>query len=333
MLFSNLLKPYLEKGHFTPKILSTLKQFLQSHETVLLKRGIDPHLYLQTMKDLIDKIDQQITHPYNFSSFHKRLKKPFDYHQLGIDFIRPLIIERDSSVKGIKNIEKIRQKINSKHNVILFANHQIEADPQVIDLMLQPIDPVLAEKMIFVAGERVIVDPLAVPFSLGCNLLCIYSKKYIDHPPENRTMKQMHNRKTMELMSQMLTKGGCLIYVALSGGRDRKNTDNIVELAQFDPNNLEMFLLMAKKAKTPTHFFPLSLATYKILPPPESTQIALGEERVTQAAPCHLYFGDEILFDQLESPIGLSKLDFRQWKTDYVYNIVKQNYLQFNVNY
>ena len=43
--------------------------------------------------------------------------------------------------------------------------------------------------MIFVAGERVITDPLAIPFSMGSNLLCIYSKRYIDHPPEKKIEK------------------------------------------------------------------------------------------------------------------------------------------------
>ncbi len=50
--------------------------------------------------------------------------------------------------------------------------------------------------MIFVAGERVITDPLAVPASMGRNLLCIYSKRYIDHPPELKSEKQLHNKRT-----------------------------------------------------------------------------------------------------------------------------------------
>jgi glycerol-3-phosphate O-acyltransferase len=32
----------------------------------------------------------------------------------------------------------------------------------------------------------VITDPLAIPFSMGCDLICIYSKKYIDVIPEKR---------------------------------------------------------------------------------------------------------------------------------------------------
>ena len=134
-------------------------------------------------------------------------------------------------------------------------------------------------------------------------------------------------------MSTMLADGGHCIYVALSGGRDRKNNDGIVEVSPFDPNNLEMFQLMAKKAKTPTHFFPLSLATFKILPPPESTQIELGESRITSGGAVHIHFGEEIDFSSMNIPESLNKFDLRNWKADYVYNIVKQNYLLFKVDY
>lgn len=333
MLFFQLIKPYVDKGHFSAKIIGILHQFLTSYEKVLIKKNIDPHLHLQTMKDLVEKVDLQLLDPHTFNPYHERITSPFNYHQFGLNFIRPLIDIEDSSLTGIENLKKIRRQLNLKHNVIFLANHQIEADPQVINLMLEPIDKKLGDEMIFVAGERVILDPCAVPFSMGCNLLCIYSKKYIDHPPENRAAKQLHNKRTMDLMSQMLTEGGHSIYVALSGGRDRRNENQKVEIAKFDPNNLEMFLLMAKKAKTPTHFYPLSLATFELLPPPESTQIELGEARLTQSAPVHLYFGDEIDFENLSIPQSLSKLDLRQWKADYVYNIVKQNYLQFNIDY
>ena len=34
------------------------------------------------------------------------------------------------------------------------------------------------------AGERVLRDAIVVPFSRGCNLLTVYSKKHIDSEPE-----------------------------------------------------------------------------------------------------------------------------------------------------
>ena len=60
-------------------------------------------------------------------------------------------------------------------------------------------------------------------------------------------------------MSSLLSEGGKVIYVAPSGGRDRKNLNDKIVVAPFDPQSIEMFSLMARKAKKPTHFYPLSL--------------------------------------------------------------------------
>ena len=48
-----------------------------------------------------------------------------------------------------------------------------------------------------VAGDRVTTDVVAVPFSKARNLLCIYSKRHIDNPPEEKPKKMRHNAKTM----------------------------------------------------------------------------------------------------------------------------------------
>ncbi len=50
---------------------------------------------------------------------------------------------------------------------------------------------------------------------------------------------------------------------------------------------------MAKKAKTPTHFYPLALNTYELLPPPATIQVELGEKRVAKRTAIHLAFGPE----------------------------------------
>src|SRR5690606_4917236 len=128
-------------------------------------------------------------------------------------------------------------------NVVLLANHQTETDPQIISILLEKSHARIAEQIIYVAGERVITDPLAIPFSMGCNLLCIYSKRYINSPPELKNEKQLHNKSTMELMSRLLKEGGKIIYVAPSGGRDRRSSSGKVEVASFDPQSIEMFSL------------------------------------------------------------------------------------------
>lgn len=59
------------------------------------------------------------------------------------------------------------------------------------------------------------------PFSMGRNLLCVYSKKHMEDDPEKKQAKMNSNRKTMVTMQRMLNEGGKIIWVAPSGGRDR----------------------------------------------------------------------------------------------------------------
>lgn len=131
-------------------------------------------------------VEEQSKNPFSFEPYHTCIRKPYDYYRFGIEFFCPLVDKASSRVEGKQYIQEVVAHLKKGHNVILFANHQIEADPLVISLLLDEEFPHFAEEMIIVAGERVITDPLAIPFSMGRNLLCIYSKRYIDHPPEKK---------------------------------------------------------------------------------------------------------------------------------------------------
>lgn len=242
-------------------------------------------------------VQKQIANPYKFEPFHKRVTEPFDYYTFGVDFFRPLVDKAASTLHGREHLARLSGQLAAGDNVIFLANHQTEADPQMISLMLEEHYPQLATEMIFVAGERVTTDPLAVPFSIGRNLLCIYSKRHIDHPPELRAAKTHHNRRTMEQMAELLAQGGHCIYVAPSGGRDRRGTTGQVEVAPFDPQNVEMFYLMAQRAGHPTHFYPMAMDTYDVLPPPDTVEVQLGETRRIQYRPVHLAVGPELDLD------------------------------------
>src|SRR5207253_1943319 len=150
----------------------------------------------------------------------------------------------------------IEQLLQAGDNVVLLSNHQSEIDPQVISLLIEKSTPKIAEEMIFVAGHRVITDPMAIPFSRGRNLLCIYSKRYIEHSPEVRAEKLQHNSKTLSALEELLSQGGKCIYVAPSGGRDRKGDDGSIEVAPFDPSSVELFFLLGQRSGKKTHFVP-----------------------------------------------------------------------------
>lgn len=274
-------------------------------------------------------MQEQLKHPFLFEPYHQKVRRPIDYYKFSLDFIRPLVDLPHSTLQGLENLEKIDQQLKKGENVVLLANHQTEADPQAIAILLEKSHPHIGEKIIYVAGERVVTDPLAIPFSMGCDLLCIYSKRYIDHPPELKAEKQLHNKNTMELMSRLLQEGGKIIYVAPSGGRDRPSSHGEVEVAPFDPASIEMFNLMARKAKTPTHFYPFALATYDLMPPPETIQKELGEIRRAQRCPIHIWFTPEFDMEKFPGSEENEKTARRKARADAIWNQVNTYYKRF----
>lgn len=290
------------------------------------KKAAPSSNYLGTFQTFIKLIEAHQKHPPLFNNYHQKIRSPFDYHQFGIDFIKPLINLVKSRLEGSQQLLKIRKQIENRENVVFLANHQTESDPQILSILMEESFSDLSEKMIFVAGERVITDPLAIPFSLGCDLLCIYSKKYIDHYVNLRRDRLLHNQKTMKKMHHLLQEGGKLIYVAPSGGRDRTDKQGNIEIAKFDPASIEMFYLIAKRSKTPTHFYPLTLHTYEILPPPKDTQKELGESRATKYSPVYACFGQEIDMQHFPGCDIKNKLENRQNRAEYIWTLVNEKY-------
>lgn len=324
--FLRELRAAEQSGSLPPRIASILTSFYESYAAALSASGISINAHIKLFEDFLAQVIVQCRTPYNFQPFHERVRSPFDYYKFGNDFIRNLIELSSSSVKGEENLEEAENHLKKKQNVIFLANHQIEGDPQAISLLLEDKFPRMAEEMIFIAGERVITDPLAIPFSMGRNLLCIYSKRYIDHPPELKRQKQLHNQKTMQLLSELLSEGGKCIYVAPSGGRDRPNAAGVVEVAPFDPQSVEMLYLMAKRAAKSTFFYPMALSTFDLLPPPETVQVELGEKRLAKRAAVHLAIGPCIDMEKIPGADNPDKHVRRKCRSDYIWNLVKEDY-------
>jgi glycerol-3-phosphate O-acyltransferase len=138
--------------------------------------------------------------------------------------------------------------------------------------------------------------------------------------------KQLHNQRTMKLMSSLLKEGGKCIYVAPSGGRDRPNKEGVVEVAPFDPDSIEMFRLMALQAKTPTHFYPLSLSTYNVLPPPSTIEKGIGEKRYANKSVVHICFGKECNMELKHLDPSISKHEKRALLANSIEAEVKKDY-------
>lgn len=318
------------QGLVPPDLAKIIHNFYLSYGEAIAENGYsiqDGHAILNQFLDLVI---EQLKRPFVFEPFHKSIVEPFDYYQFGLNLLRPLVVFSKSKAEGLEHVDTIVETLNRGENVILFGNHQTEPDPQAISLLLEKTHPKFAEQIIFVAGHRVISDPLAVPFSKGCNLLCIFSKRYIETTPELKKEKQSHNQRTMKKMSQMLSEGGKCIYVAPSGGRDRPGPKGKISVAPFDPQSIEMFWLMANQAERNTYFHTLALSTYNLLPPPSSIEASLGERRVAHCTPIHLAFGPAVDMERCVDSNITDKRQRRKQRADYIWRIVANDYARLN---
>jgi len=69
----------------------------------------------------------------------------------------------------------------------------------------------------------------------------------------------------------------------------------------------------------------LALWTYDLLPPPETTNVELGEKREINFSPCHLYFGKEVDMDYgSNSELPRKEQNFK--RTEYIWHEMEKNY-------
>ncbi|MGH2638905.1 MAG: 1-acyl-sn-glycerol-3-phosphate acyltransferase [Rhabdochlamydiaceae bacterium] len=324
-IFEQKVHQAQKEGALTEKVTASLLLFFHSYVQAARDAASPDEIlaWFNTFFKILRDLHQTLP---TFQPYHAAIRSPFDYYTFGNDFLKHLVDRSQSTILGHDYLKEIQLLLKKGHNVVFLANHQIEADPQALSVLLDDHYPGFAEKMIFIAGERVITDPVAIPFSLGRHLLCIYSKRYIDHPPEKKMEKQTHNKRVMELMSLLLKEGGKAIYVAPSGGRDRRSQEGVVEVAPFDAGSIELFYLMAQKAGTPTHFYPMSLVTYDVLPPPETIQIEVGEMRHAGRAPIHLAIGPELNMKVFPGSDVPDKKSRRSARANYIWNQVNNQY-------
>jgi len=305
--------------------------------TEVYKAGNDMDYYEDLVTQLFKKILEKVKEPHQFEPYHRAMREPYDYYTLGKEFASGVIDTKNSKIEGVDMLEQMKAQIAAGDNIVLLANHQSEADPQIFSVLLDPEHPGFAEETIFVAGDRVTTDLLAQPFSMGRNLLCIYSKKHVDNPPELKSQKKRHNMMVMKQMQNLFKEGGHVVWVAPSGGRDRKGESGSYEVAPFDSKSVEMFRLMGDKAKVPTHFYPLSMLTWGVAPPPDSVGGKIGEQRAVRHSPAGLHFGKQIDLDQFAEgcviegfPEGCDPSEQREALRDalsaHVHSQVSENY-------
>lgn len=248
---------------------------------------------------------------YTFPSHHTRILSPYNYYNFGQRYIRGLVDFSRSQLGHIDRFKTVEAQLAAGHNVVLLANHQTEADPAAFALLLEAEFPRLATDVIYVAGDRVVTDPLCKPFSMGRNLFCVHSKKHLDDVPELKAEKQATNRRTLKAMQTALAEGGKLLWIAPSGGRDRsvdakgRNTPD-----PFDASAVELMRALSAKAAPPAHLYPFAMYTYRVMPPPAAVEKSIGEARVMAHAPVGLALCEEL--DAAALAAGIEDKEARQ---------------------
>ena len=180
--------------------MTTTQQFLDEYGTSNIEANQSPEKFKDIIFSFLNGIQLAMREPHPFEPYHKAIREPFDYYKWGNDFMKPLIILDQSILRGEQNFKKISECIGKGENVVILSNHQTEADPQVISVLLEKYGiHELAEKIVYIAGHKVTSDPIAIPFSMGRDLLCIHSKKHIKNPPELIGVKQAQNLATMKV--------------------------------------------------------------------------------------------------------------------------------------
>jgi len=328
MDFLQALDRLLSQKKLSPDVCQIIRSFFSSYYQGIKETNGDLDAAESILNTYLKFILEQYKTPYQFPSYHPAEYAPIDYAKFGLDFFDPLIDRAKSEVKNSAVLSQMEEKLARKENIILFANHQVEPDPQLIILMLREKHPKIAKDMIFVAGHRVTTDPFAIPFSLGCNLLCIYSKKHIEFVPELKEERLLHNRRTMSAMKDLLAEGGKCIFVAPSGGRDRFDAAGNITVAPFDPQSIEMFRLVAKQSKVPAHFYPLALSTGALSPAPIKRTTTLAEPRTVHYTPIKLSFGEELFLDTMPAIDGLDKHQCREMRGTIIWETVNHLYQQ-----
>jgi glycerol-3-phosphate O-acyltransferase len=275
----------LSNKELPPQLADMMSTFLDDYSRSNLDAQMPPEVFQKNIVSFFKTVQTAIKDPHKFEPFHKAIREPYDYYKFGNDFFMPLIIDNQSKLFGVENARKIREIITKGENVVILSNHQTEADPQVLSILLEKEGlGDVAENMIFIAGHKVTNDPVAIPFSMGRNLLCIHSKKHIKNPPEDAPRKQAENLETMKCLSSIMSAPaplpGSVFWVAPSGGRDRPNPDTEeFVVAPFDAKAMDMFKIVAMQSKKRMHFFPMAMFTHQLVPPPVDVSSGLGEER------------------------------------------------------
>jgi len=305
--FKAVLMHKVEAKILPKELVPGMLDFYNNYKNAVTGSGVpgaDEALVASVMSAIADRAAEQFVNPYTFPSFHSRILEPYDYYEFGQRYVRHLVNFNESVLGHTEIFDKIEAQLAAGDNVVMLANHQTEADPAVWALLLEKTHPRLASDVVYVAGDRVVMDPLCKVFSMGRNLFCVHSKKRLDDIPELKAAKQKQNRTTLIQMGKKFNEGGTLVWIAPSGGRDRPGSNGNWLPAPFDGAAAELMRTLLAKAGPPGHLYPTAMNSWGIMPPPQELQKNLGERRLTYYSACGVSVCPELDVDAIVGNSG-----------------------------
>ncbi|URD87242.1 glycerol-3-phosphate acyltransferase [Musa troglodytarum] len=261
------IRKKVEAGKLSSDIATRLEEVFYNYRNAVMQSrdSSASEIIPSNMAVAFDRILLDVENPFNFSPYHKAVREPFDYYMFGQNYFRPLVDFRTSYIGNLFLFFDMEKKLKQGHNIVLFSNHQTEADPPLIALLLERTNPYLAEKLVFVAGDRVITDPLCKPFSMG------------------RGESQ-------------------IIWIASSGGRDRPDPlTGKWHPASFDESSVDNMRRLVDHSGVMGHMYPLALLCYGVMPPRPEVEKQIGERRKFSFHGVGLSVAPEINFDDIAS--------------------------------
>ncbi|CAI7723349.1 glycerol-3-phosphate 1-O-acyltransferase, putative [Plasmodium vivax] len=272
--------------------INTFSGFLKNYfDEMKRHKTCPPQIFLENFLQYIESFKK-----YRYYTFPNVHRYDEALHEWSLQFWSQLIDKENSKFRGTEHIDKMKKWVEQGHNIIIFSNHHIEADANIIKYFFDIHNGSnISRKIIFIGGHKIRADPLSRPFSVSANLLCIYSKKYIENPPHLREEKILFNHKSLNALKNLLTEGRNIIWLAPSGGRDRKDPHGNIKISPFDPKIIQTFYIFAKRAKIKTHFLGLALNTYNICPPPNTVDVdEIEKQRSCAYSPVGVNLGEDI---------------------------------------
>ncbi|KAG5067751.1 hypothetical protein JHK85_000128 [Glycine max] len=247
------IRKEVEAGSLPANVAAGMEEVYNNYKSAVIQSG-DPkskEIVLSNMIALLDRIFLDVTDPFVFQPHHKAKREPFDYYVFGQNYIRPLVDFKNSYVGNMPLFIEMEEKLKQGHNIILMSNHQTEADPAIIALLLETRLPYIAENM------HMLDDPALVE------------------------MKRNANIRALKEMAMLLRSGSQIVWIAPSGGRDRPDPHTGEWApAPFDTSSVDNMRRLVEHSGPPGHVYPLAILCHDIMPPPLKVEKEIGEKRI-----------------------------------------------------